>query len=527
MRTKVLMVYPKIPATYWNFEYLIRISYYKSAMPPLGLLTVAAMLPENFDVKLIDINITELTLKDIENADLVFISAMIIQKASFDQVVQLCRKCHKPVVAGGSYATSSYKDIKDVDYFVLNEGEVTLPKFIQDYEKGCPQKVYWDETKPNLAKIPAPRFDFINVDAYASMALQFSRGCPHNCEFCDIREMFGNSARTKTSGQFIHEMECLYNTGFRGFVFIVDDNFTGARKNVKELLRSMIKWQADHDNPFVFLTQASLDIANDDELLDLLREARFCELFIGIETPCAATLSQVRKKHIIQIDLLEAVKKIQSKGIEVMGGFILGFDTDPEDIFDSMINFIQEAGIPEAMLGLLNALPNTTFYKRMEEEGRICGEFTGDNLALQSNLIPIMPKEKLIEGFKHVLSEIYTPKNYFDRLFTLITRFPRENINRNYLAMAMHVTHLMEKQLLHDFGGSFKVGMSNLLTLYKSVFNYYIFDVIKLLIRVSRYNYRYLSYTAYMTVRGYHFIKLAKDIVATETNTDQQGKSFS
>ena len=521
------MVYPKIPATYWSFEYLLRISYYKSAMPPLGLLTVAAMLPENFDVKLIDMNTTELTLKDIEDADLVFISAMIIQKESFDQVVQLCRKCHKPVVAGGPYATSSYKNINDVDYFVLNEGEVTLPKFIRDYENGCPQKVYWDETKPDLAITPAPRFDLIDVDAYAVMALQYSRGCPHNCEFCDIREMFGNTARTKTSDQFIHEMECLYNKSFRGFIFIVDDNFTGARKNVKELLKKMIKWQAVHDYPFIFLTQASLDIATDDELLNLLREARFYELFIGIETPCSATLSQVRKKHIIQIDLLEAVKRIQSKGIEVMGGFILGFDTDPKDIFDSMINFIQEAGIPEAMLGLLNALPNTTFYRRMEQEGRVCGECTGDNLALQSNLIPIMPKQKLIDGFKHVISEIYTPKNYFDRVFTLIKRFPQENINRNYLAMAIHVTHLLEKQLLHDFSGSFKIGMSNLFTLYKSIFNYYIFDVIKLLIRVSRYNYRYLTYAAYMTIRGYHFIRLAKDIVAADSNIDRQRKSVS
>jgi radical SAM superfamily enzyme YgiQ (UPF0313 family) len=516
------MVYPENPATYWSFEYLVRISYYKSAMPPLGLLTVAAMLPENFDVKLIDINTTELTLKDIENADLVLISAMIIQKESFDQVVQLCRKCHKPVVAGGPYATSSYKDIKDVDYFVLNEGEVTLPKFIQDYEKGCPQKIYWDETKPDLAKTPAPRFDLIDVDAYAVMVLQFSRGCPHNCEFCDIREMFGNAARTKSAGQFIHEMECLYNTGFRGFIFVVDDNFTGARENVKELLSSIIKWQADHDYPFIFLSQASLDIATDDALLDLLREARFCALFIGIETPCAATLSRVRKKHIIQIDMLEAVKKIQSKGIEVMGGFILGFDTDPEDIFDSMINFIQEAAIPEAMLGLLNALPSTTFYKRMEQEGRISGECTGDNLALQSNLIPIMPKEKLVEGFKHVLSEIYSPTNYFDRLFTLITRFPRENINRNYLAMGMHITHLMERQLLHDLEGSLKIGMFSLFTLYKSVFNYYIFDVIKLLIKVSRYNHRYLSYALYMTARGYHFIRIAKDIVAKESDIDQR-----
>jgi radical SAM superfamily enzyme YgiQ (UPF0313 family) len=452
---------------------------------------------------------------------------MIIQKDSFDQVVKLCLKCHKPVVAGGPYATSSYKDIKNIDYFVLNEGEVTLPKFLLDYKNGCPQKVYWDETKPDLAITPAPRFDLINVDTYALMVLQYSRGCPHNCEFCDIREMFGNTARTKTSDQFIHEMEFLHNTGFRGFIFVVDDNFTGARKNVKELLKKMIKWQAEHDYPFMFVSQVSLDVATDDELLDLLREARFYELFIGIETPCSDTLSQVRKKHIIQIDLLEAVKRIQSRGIEVMGGFILGFDTDPEDIFDSMINFIQEAAIPEAMIGLLNAVPNTTFYRRMEQEGRICGEFTGDNLALQSNLIPIMPKERLTEGFKHVLAEIYKPKNYFDRLFTLIKRFPRENINRNYLAMNMHMTGFLETKLLRKPLKHLKTGITNAFSLYKVVFNYYIFDVLKFLIQVLRYNYRYFTYATHMTIRGYHFIKLAKDIVASESTTDQQEKSVS
>lgn len=526
MRTKVLLVYPKIPATYWSFEYALKLSYYKSCMPPLGLLTVAAMLPQNYEIKLIDLNTTELVLKDIEDADLIFISAMIIQKESFEQIVQLCRKSHKTVVAGGPYTTSCYKDIRDVDHFVLNEGEVTLPKFIQDYENGCPQKVYWDETKPDLAKTPVPRFDLIDIDQYAMMSLQFSRGCPHNCEFCDIREMFGSSARTKPSEQFIHEMECLYNTGFRGSIFVVDDNFTAARKNVKDLLTKIIKWQNEHDYPFLFFSQASLDIATDDELLDLLRDARFYELFIGIETPFSATLSNVRKKHIIQINLLEAVQKIQSKGIEVMGGFILGFDTDPDDIFDSMINFIQKAGIPEAMLGLLNALPNTTFYRRMEKEGRISSEFTGDYVAVQSNLIPIMPKQKLIDGFKHVIFEIYTPENYFERLFTLIKRFPKENVNRNYLAMAMHITGFLEIKLLKSLPKHFKIGLLNSFVIYKAIFNYYIFDVVKFLIQVLLYNYRYFTYATYMVLRGYHFIKLAETIVASEPTHDQQEKSF-
>lgn len=520
MRTRVLLIYPKIPATYWNLEYTLKFLYYKSVMPPLGLLTIAAMLPSNYEPRIIDLNTTDVSSQDIEEADIVFISAMIIQKDSFHQIVKLCRKNRKTVVAGGPYATSCYKEIKDVDHFVLNEGEVTLPQFLRDYENKCPQKVYGDENKPDVTKTPIPRFDLIDVDQYLVMSLQFSRGCPNDCEFCDIRDLFGNQTRTKQAQQFIREMECLLNIGFKGFIFVVDDNFTAARKNVKELLKQIIKWQKEHNYPFSFFTQASLDVASDDELLDLLKEARFHELFIGIETPHAETLLQVRKKNNIHIDLYEAVQNIQSRGIEVMGGFILGFDTDPDDIFDSMINFIQQAAIPQAMIGLLNAVPNSTFYKRMEKDGRISGESSGDNLSFESNLISVMPKEKLIDGFKHVISEIYKPENYFQRVLTLIKRFPKDSVYRDYLARS----HATGSGKTKSFIKNLNIRLLNLRIVYKAIFNDYTFDVVKFLMEILRYDYKYFNYAAYMIIRGYHFIKLTETIVASESAMNEQGE---
>lgn len=521
MRTKVLLVYPRIPVTYWGLEYAIQFTYFKSVMPPLGLLTIAAMMPKNYEPKIIDLNTTDISQRDIDEADIIFISAMIIQKDSFNQVVQLCRKSKKTIVAGGYYATSCYEDIKDVDHFVLNEGEVTLPQFLRDYENGSPQKVYDDQTKPDLTISPIPRFDLIDVDQYSVMCLQYSRGCPNDCEFCDIREMFGNKSRTKNPEQFIREMECLYNRDFRGPIFVVDDNLTAPRKKVKELLKQIIKWQKNRGYPFAFFTQTSLDVASDDELLGLLREARFLELFIGIETPHAKTLLQVRKKHNIHINLYEAVQKIQDKGIEVMGGFILGFDTDPEDIFDSMIHFIQQAAIPQAMLGLLNAIPNSTFYKRLERDGRISGIANGDNLSLESNIIPVMPKQQLINGFKHVISEIYKPENYFQRVLMLIKRFPKDVAYRDSLAIGAHATGDVN---IKTFLKHLKIRLKNLFIVYKSTFNSYTFDVLRFLLNVLLYDYRCLNYATYMIIRGYHFIKLSEKIVASEPVIYERGK---
>jgi radical SAM superfamily enzyme YgiQ (UPF0313 family) len=397
----------------------------KSALPPLGLMTVAAMLPSNYEVRLIDLNVTNLKREDIEQADIVFVSAMIVQKQSFEEILALCGECGRPVVAGGPYPISSYREIRGVDFFVLDEAELTLPRFLADLEAGHPQKLYRDSGKPDITRTPVPRFDLIDVGAYDSMPLQYSRGCPYKCEFCDIIEMFGRVQRTKTAEQFLRELDAVRASGFRGSLFIVDDNFVGNHRKVKELLRSVIIWQKRHAFPFAFFTEASIDLAQDEELLDLMVEAGFGMVFVGIETPDEATLAHTQKHQNLKSPILESVEKIQRRGVEVTGGFILGFDTDAPDIFDRQISFIQQAGIPIAMVGLLNALPNTQLWRRLEQEGRLKRGITGNNThTLSMNFVPRMRETDLIDGYKRVLVELYSPKRYFERCTTLLRRLP-------------------------------------------------------------------------------------------------------
>jgi radical SAM superfamily enzyme YgiQ (UPF0313 family) len=425
MIQKILMVYPKIPTTYWSFDHALPFIGKKSALPPLGLMTVAAMLPPSYEVRLIDMNVTTLVREDIEEADIVFVSAMIVQKQSLEEIIALCGECDRPVVAGGPYPISSFGEIEGVDFFVLDEAELTLPRFLADLEAGQPQKLYRDPGKPDISLTPVPRFDLIDVGAYDSMSLQYSRGCPYNCEFCDIIEMFGRIQRTKTSEQFLRELDAVRESGFRGSLFIVDDNFVGNHRKVKELLRSVVTWQKQHDFPFAFSTEASIDLAQDEELLDLMVEAGFSMVFVGIETPDRDTLAYTQKHQNLQSPILESVEKIQRRGVEVTGGFILGFDTDAQDIFDRQISFIQQAGIPIAMVGLLNALPNTQLWRRLEQEGRLKRSTTGNNThTLRMNFIPRMRESILIDGYKRVLTELYSPKRYFERCFTLLRRLP-------------------------------------------------------------------------------------------------------
>jgi len=423
MIQKILMVYPKIPTTYWSFEYALPFIDKKSSLPPLGLMTVAAMLPSKYEVRLIDLNVATIEAADIEKADIVFVSAMIVQKQSFEEIIALCKDCNRPVVAGGPYPISSHQEIEGVDFFVLDEAELTLPRFLVDIEAGRPQKLYRDPGKPDITNTPVPRFDLIDVGAYDSMSLQYSRGCPYNCEFCDIIEMFGRVQRTKTSEQFLRELDAVWESGFRGNVFIVDDNFIGNHRKVKELLGSVVTWQKHHNFPFAFSTEASIDLAQDDELLDLMVEAAFDMVFVGIETPDEDTLAHTQKHQNLKSPILESVEKIQRRGIEVTGGFILGFDTDAPDIFDRQISFIQQAGIPIAMVGLLNALPNTQLWRRLQQEGRLKHSTTGNNThTLDMNFVPRMPESNLIDGYKRVLSELYSPKRYFERCLTLLQR---------------------------------------------------------------------------------------------------------
>jgi radical SAM superfamily enzyme YgiQ (UPF0313 family) len=508
MKTNVLMVYPEIPTTFWSLKHAIKLAGYKSVIPPLGLLTVAAMLPDNYEVKLVDMAVTGLTGKDITWADIVFISAMQIQKSSFEKVVALCNEYNVPVAAGGPYASASCNEIRGVSYFILNEAENTLPRFLHDYERGCPQKVYEDHNKPDIALTPPPRLDLIDISAYSSMALQYSRGCPFNCEFCDIIKMFGRVPRTKLVEQFLHEMDLVYETGYRGSLFIVDDNFIGNKGKVKALLRAIAGWQKKRGYPFYLYTEASLDLAQDDELMDLMLEAGLGDVFLGIESPNLASLAGIQKKQNLRNDMHESIRKLHKKGIEIMGGFIVGFDTDPETIFDMQVDFIQKAGIPKAMVGLLSVIPNTPLYERLEKENRIMGVPTGDNLELALNFIPVMPAEKLIQGYKYIIDMIYTPKNYFKRCMTFIRNLPDSHIiwelrkksrDGNYYKTGDH-------QIMRQMKAMVKL-------MFRMTFSYYGFDFLRFFIKSMRYNRRYFVCTMNLLTHGYHYFKMREMIL--------------
>lgn len=423
---KILLVYPEIPSnTYWSFKYALKFVRKKSAMPPLGLITVAALLPETTQLKLVDMNVESLKEKDIEWADAVFISAMIVQKKSFDTVVELCNRFNTPIIAGGPHVTVSYKEIKGVDHLLLGEVEETLSGFLDDYEHGVAKSIYPSPCRPDITNSVLPRFDLLKIKAYASMSIQYSRGCPFNCEFCDIWQIYGRKPRVKNSDNMVVELDRLKAMGWQGAVFVVDDNFIGNKKTVKEnLLPAFTRWQTQHKNPFRFYTEASLNLADDEALLAGMRDAGFNSVFLGIETPSEKSLQETGKMQNVNSDMPRAIKKIQSFGIEVMGGFILGFDNDSEETFLSQIKFIQKTAIPKAMIGLLSAVPGTELYKRLMKEKRILSdEISGSNThSLETNFVTRMNPKILKEGYRKVLDTLYgmNLKNYFQRCNQLL-----------------------------------------------------------------------------------------------------------
>jgi radical SAM superfamily enzyme YgiQ (UPF0313 family) len=416
----LLLVYPEVPNnTYWSYRYALRFTGRKSAMPPLGLITLAALIPDSYNLKLVDMNIESLDEADIQWADAVLISAMIVQKDSFNNVVETCRARNKTIVAGGPYPTANYHQIEGVDHFVLGEVDDILSRFLADLQVGRARKVYHAQHRPDISRLPIPRFDLLDMNAYSTMSIQYSRGCPFRCEFCDIWKSYGNRPRLKTVRTIIGELDALYRLGWREPVFIVDDNFIGNKKRVKsELLPALVKWQQEHRYAFRFFTEASINMADDPALMAGMRDSGFNEVFIGIETPSAASLKETGKTQNLKTDLSRAIRRIQSYGMEVMAGFILGFDSDTADIFDRQIAFIHENGIPRAMVGLLNALPGTDLFDRLQKEGRLFGACEGNNThQLSTNFKTRMGEKQLRAGYRKVLETLYgaSLKRYFAR----------------------------------------------------------------------------------------------------------------
>lgn len=495
-----LLVYPKFPPSYWGYNFALDFIGKKSTMPPLGLLTVAGLFPEEYSLKVVDMNVTALTEAHLSWADLVFTSTMVVQQDSLQEVIARCNKARVPVVAGGPHPTSLHDDIQGADYFVLDEVEDIFLTFLEDLSKGTASRVYRATEKPELSRVPLPRYDLINLQDYGSMALQFSRGCPFDCEFCDITKLFGRIPRTKSSEQVLAEFDLLYDLGWRGSLFLVDDNFIGNKRNALQVLPEIAAWQKKKGYPFSLFTEASVNLAASEPLMQSMVDAGFSMVFLGIETPNPEALLKTHKPQNLKKGddnfLLHAVRRIQQKGMEVMGGFILGLDGDRPNAFDTQIEFIQQAGIPMAMVGLLTALKGTDLYHRLQREGRLLEESNGNNVSISLNFRTEMDRETLIAGYERVLSTIYDPglANYFERCWTMLQHLGanehgvRQVGKTEWLALAKSI----KKQIFSRQGPAY----------------------LKFLAKVLRHCPRMLPEAVRLAIMGYHFEKITNQLIA-------------
>ncbi|MBN1126846.1 MAG: B12-binding domain-containing radical SAM protein [Sedimentisphaerales bacterium] len=436
---RILLINPEFPETFWSLKSAIKFISRKSLLPPLGLLTVAAILPEAWDKRLIDMNTSGLRDKDLLWADYVFITAMLIQRKSVDEILQRCQTLGVKTLAGGPLFTSLPEEYVHVDHLVLKEAEITLSEFVTDVQNGTTRKIYTTHEKADLRQTPVPLWSLVNIKKYAVMPTQYSRGCPFNCDFCDVTTLFGHEIRTKDTSQVIKELQSIYDSGWRGNVFFVDDNFIGNKTRLKtEVLPAIETWMRERNRPFSFNTQASINLSDDPELMQAMVRAGFDCVFVGIETPNEKSLNECNKVQNKGRDMVQCVAKIQQAGMQVQAGFILGFDSDEPGIFNDLIRFIQESGVVVAMVGLLNAPRGTTLYKRMAVEQRLTRPATGDNTDCSMNFLPKMGMHTLMEGYQKVIKTIYSQSNYCDRILTFL---------KNYKVPADRIPHYQFREI--------------------------------------------------------------------------------
>ncbi|MFO7653601.1 MAG: B12-binding domain-containing radical SAM protein [Candidatus Krumholzibacteriia bacterium] len=430
---KVLLVEPRTPDTFWSLRHALRFVGKRAANPPLGALTVAGLLPTSWQCRLVDLNVRDLDDATIAWADYVLVSAMLVQRSSVLEVVRRCRAAGKPVIGGGPLFGAEAENL-DVDHVVVGEAEEIAEELVADMECGTVKPLYTAPRFPDLSLTPLPRWDLVDLDDYATMSVQSCRGCPFDCEFCDVVALNGRRPRTKSPDRFLAELDALRARGWRGPVFVVDDNFVGHRRRCLELLRAMIDWRRRTGTRMTFLTEASVDMAEDPELLELMVAAGFKKVFLGLETPSAASLRECRKLQNLRGDLVAAVHTIQAAGIEVMGGFIVGFDNDGPDIFERQFEFIQNAGVVTAMVGLLQALPRSRLYRRLAAEGRLRGDSAGDNTEASFNFEPCLDREFLIDGYRRLVQRLYEPDPFYSRVRTFLQTHhpsgPRPTVSR-------------------------------------------------------------------------------------------------
>lgn len=413
---KVLLINPLTPDTFWSFKHAVRFVSRKASLVPLGLLTVAGLLPGDWQLKLVDLNVSWLKDEDLRWADYIFLGAMIVQKDSVREIAIRCAALKKTVIAGGPLFTTGYDSFPDIRHFVIGEAEELMPQVVQDLRAGQLRPVYQSSHRPDISLAPVPRWDLINLKNYVTMSAQFSRGCPFDCEFCDIVVMNGRVPRTKSPRQFIAELEALRQRGWNDSVFVVDDNFIGNKQRTRGLLEELVQWRERTRTGMVFITEASINLADDPELCALMVRAGFRKVFVGIETPSLEALAECHKSQNRNRDLVSSVHVLQRAGLEVMGGFIVGFDSDKSDIFKRQFEFIQRSGVATAMVGLLTALPQTRLWHRLKREGRLESESTGNNTNAALNFKPKLNREFLQNGYRELMKKLYEPRHYYKRI---------------------------------------------------------------------------------------------------------------
>jgi radical SAM superfamily enzyme YgiQ (UPF0313 family) len=419
----ILLTYPEFSDTFWSFKYALKFIGKKAANPPLGLVTIAAMLPKDWNLKLVDLNVSNLSDDQIIWSDYVFISAMTVQRSSANVLIQRCHALNRKVVAGGPLFTCEPDNFPLVDHMILNEGEVTLKEFIADLAAGTPKRTYTSNIFPEITATPIPRFDLLELKKYDCMCVQYSRGCPFQCEFCNVTALNGHTPRIKTREQFLAELDYLYQNGWRRNIFVVDDNFIGNKRTLKEeILPALIEWRKGKTG-CNFITEVSINLADDEELMQMMADSGFVSVFVGIETPSEEGLRECHKSQNTRRNLLDSVYRIQSHGMQVMAGFIVGFDSDTPSIFKRQFDFIQDSGIITAMIGLLQAPIGTGLYTRLKAAGRIREDFTGDNGDGDTNIIPVMDTNILRQGYVDLVRDIYTPKVVYQRIRTLMEHY--------------------------------------------------------------------------------------------------------
>jgi radical SAM superfamily enzyme YgiQ (UPF0313 family) len=486
----VLLIYPKFPDTFWSFNYALKFIRKKAANPPLGLLTVAAMLPDEFHRRVVDVNVDGLTDAHLAWADVAFIGAMAVQRDSAKQIIARCQATGVKVIAGGPLFTAEPDAFDEVDHLVLDEAELTLPCFLEDLKSGHLKRIYRASGFCDLHQTPSPAWDLIDMKKYASMSIQFSRGCPFNCDFCNVTVLFGHRPRLKSAQQVIAELDRMYDAGWRGNIFFVDDNFIGNKQYLKtSLLPALIEWRKGKKG-CVFYTEASINLADDPQLLDLMVKAGFDSVFIGIESPDEDSLTECRKNQNKNRDLLQDVKIIQHSGLQVTGGFIIGFDSDTPSTFRRQIEFIQKSGIVTAMVGILNAPPGTRLFDRLYRENRVIGKVSGDNVDGTTNIIPKMGLPRLLEGYRSIMRHIYSPKHYYRRVKVFLKEFGNSKAN----------TPMDLQRFLAFFRSSVRLGF-----LGKERFHYW-YLMIWTLVRKPRL----LPLAATLAIYGYHFRKICE-----------------